>query len=361
MPLVNGQRYFSSTAVFLNEVLKLAVCASIALYEISRNVAPSTPATALFSTLTHNVFTGDSWKLAIPATLYTLQNSLQYVAISHLDAATLQVTYQFKILPIAIFSVIILRRSLSAQKWAALALLMFGVAVVQLPASPSSGLGPLRDIHSRLYLPRSIKELKRWGQVAPVGLHKRSATYEGITEDLGLDQAPKNAVLGLSAALLACTVSALGSVYFEKILKESTVHVSIWVRNVQLAVYSIFPAFFIGVIFVDGEAISKAGFFIGYNWVVWGVIASQAAGGILVALCVHYADTIAKSFATSLSILLSLFFSIMIFDFKLTKHVSSNLPLEDLSETISVVLTIEIKVPHRHIHNPTSNMALQHG
>ena len=321
MPPPTGQRYFASTAVFLHEILKLAVCATIALYEISRNLSPSSPATALFSTLTAAVFTGDSWKLAIPASLYTLQNSLQYVAISNLPVATLQVTYQFKILPIAIFSVVILRRSLSARKWAALALLMFGVAIVQLPVSQGFSMHPFSDVHSRIYLPRSLEQLKHWGQAAPVGLHRRSATYEGIEEDLAQQPPQKNEALGLAAALLSCTVAALGSVYFEKILKDSTVHVSIWIRNVQLAVYSIVPALFIGVVFIDGESIAKSGFFVGYNWVVWTVIAFQAMGGIVVALCVHYADNIAKSFATSISILLSLCLSVMIFDFTLTKNV----------------------------------------
>lgn len=165
MPLVGGHRYFTSTAVFLNEVLKLAICLTAALYEISRNLSPSLPATSLFGALTSAVFTGDSWKLAIPASLYTLQNSLQYVAISNLDAATLQVTYQFKILPTAIFSVLILRRSLTAQKWAALALLMLGVAIVQIPVSSSSGVPPLKVAHSRIYLPRSLHDFKNW--VAP--------------------------------------------------------------------------------------------------------------------------------------------------------------------------------------------------
>ena len=323
MPPVGGLRYFTSTAVFLNEVLKLAVCLTAALYEISRKLAPSLPATSLFRALITAVFTGDSWKLAIPATLYTLQNSLQYVAISNLDAATLQVTYQFKILPTAIFSVLILRRSLTAQKWAALALLMFGVAIVQIPVSQSAGMGtPLKEAHSRIHLPRSLDDFKGFGQGAAAALHRRSATYEGIEEDLLREDPAKNELLGLVAAICACTCSALGSVYFEKILKESPSKVSIWVRNVQLSIYSLFPALFIGVIFIDGEAISRSGFFTGYNGVVWTVIACQALGGIFVALCVHYADNIAKSFATSISILLSLCLSIVFFNFTLTRNVS---------------------------------------
>lgn len=330
MPLVGGHRYLASTAIFLNELMKLGLCMTIALYEVSRHASPSSPVTSLFSTLTAAVFTGDSWKLAIPATLYTLQNSLQYIAISNVEAATLQVTFQFKILPTAIFSVLILRRSLTARQWAALALVMFGVAIVQFPVTQTAAI--VKDTHHHWHLPRSM-DIMRWTespQKKPnVGLMKRSATYEGIQEDLALKHPEKNEVMGLAAALLACTVSALGSVYFEKIVKDQgSNNVSIWVRNVQLSVYSLFPAFFIGVIFVDGEHIAKQGFFVGYNWVVWSVVVFQALGGIVVSLCVYYADTLAKSIATSLSILLSLCLSIVFFDFTLTTNVSSVFMIE---------------------------------
>jgi drug/metabolite transporter (DMT)-like permease len=322
MPLAGGQRYITSTAVFLNEVLKLGVCLSIALYDLSRNLSPSSTAASLFSTLITAVFTGDSWKLAIPALLYTLQNSLQYVAISNLDVATLQVTYQFKIIPTAIFSILLLRRSISGRKWVALVLLVFGVAIVQIPAARSGSLNLVKDMQSRIYFPRSADDLRNLGGLITAPLHKRSATYDGMHEDLLLSQPNQNKALGLVAAICSCTASALGSVFFEKILKESHTNVSIWVRNVQLAVYSIFPALFIGVIFVDGELVAKSGFLVGYNWVVWTTITFQALGGILVALCVHYADNIAKTFATSISILLSLVFSILFFGFALTSNVS---------------------------------------
>ena len=95
MPLVGGRRYFASTAVFLNELLKFAVCLTIALYDISRTISPALPATSLFGNLFGAAFTGDSWKLAVPACLYVLQSSLQFVALSNLDTATYQVTYQF--------------------------------------------------------------------------------------------------------------------------------------------------------------------------------------------------------------------------------------------------------------------------
>jgi UDP-sugar transporter A1/2/3 len=54
-------------------------------------------------------------------------------------------------------------------------------------------------------------------------------------------------------------------------------------------------------------------FFHGYNSIVWGVILFQAAGGLIVAMVVKYADNIIKNFATSFSILLSALTSAILF------------------------------------------------
>lgn len=330
MTPVNGLRYFTSTAVFLNEVLKLGLSLTMALYEISRTLPPSAPATTLFGQVSNAVFTGDSWKLAIPAMLYTLQNSLQYVAISNLDAATFQVTYQLKILTTALFSVAMLGRTLSARKWTSLLLLMIGVAIVQMPGGEEQPtLETLREAHVRFYFPRTIEQLRDMGSSAAAQLMKRSAnfvkrsaTYEGIKEDVAQQHPQLNGSLGFAAVTSACILSGLAGVYFEKVLKESNAITSVWVRNLQLSFYSLFPALFLGVVFKDGEEISKTGFFTGYNWVVWTAIILQACGGIVVSLAVNYADNIAKNFATSISIVLSLIASVWFFGREISWTVS---------------------------------------
>ena len=319
MPLVGGHRYLTSTAVFITEVIKLTLCLTVALYDISRTLPPTMPVTSLFGALITAVFTGDSWKLAIPASLYTLQNSLQYVAISNLDAATFQVTYQLKILTTALFSVALLGRTLSARKWIALLLLTLGVAIVQTLSVDSVSV---RDVQQRFFFPRSLKDMRGLGSSAPAHFTKRSATYEGIQEDLLLEHPRMNGSIGLLAVVAACVASGLAGVYFEKVLKDSSTSASLWVRNVQLSFYSLFPALFIGVAFMDGEEIAKHGFFVGYNWIVWTAVCFQAFGGIIVALCLNYADNIAKNFAMSISIVLSLLASVWLFDFNVTASVS---------------------------------------
>jgi len=132
-----------------------------------------------------------------------------------------------------------------------------------------------------------------------------------------------NASLGLVAVIIACMISGLAGVYFEKVLKDSNSNASLWVRNVQLSFYSLFPAFFLGVVFKDGAEIAKSGFFTGYNGAVWTAITFQALGGIIVALVVNYADNIAKNFATSISIVISFVASVYLFDLSITTTVST--------------------------------------
>ncbi|XP_064382823.1 UDP-N-acetylglucosamine transporter-like isoform X2 [Halichondria panicea] len=205
----------------------------------------------------------DTLKLSVPAVLYTIQNNLLYVALSNLDAATFQVTYQLKILTTALFSVLLLNRKLNSLKWASLVILMFAVALVQWPSGDSA-----RD------------------------------------EDPG--EQSSSPVIGVGAILLACVSSGFSGVYIEKILKQS--QTSMWIRNIQLSLMSLFIGLF-GVFLSDWSAVSERGFFYGYSSVVVTVVILQAVGGLIVAAVMKYADNILKGFATSLSIVLSSFVS----------------------------------------------------
>lgn len=284
---------------------------------MSNSLPSNTTAATLFSTLTTAVLSNESWKLAIPAVLYTLQNTLQYLAVSNLDAATFQVTYQLKILTTAIFSVLMLGTSLSPRKWVSLLLLIVGVSIIQVPQHTT-----VPAMEDAKVWPRTFEELRKLGSIAAAKI-ARSASYEGIEADRVAEATHMNSRVGLIAVLVACALSGLAGVTFEKILKTSSSakNTTLWVRNCQLSFWSLFPSLFIGVIWKDGDAISKTGFFAGYNWVVWMAILFQAAGGVIVALVINYADNIAKNFATSVSIVLSCVASAYFFDFKVTRSV----------------------------------------
>ncbi|KAK4187754.1 putative nucleotide-sugar transporter [Podospora australis] len=324
-------RYFASTAVLLNEVLKLAISLTFAFYEVSRNLAPQTPATVLLEQVWHTVFSGDGWKLAIPAVLYTLENTLQYVALGNLDPVHFQVLYQLKIITTALFMVLLLGRTLGFRRWLSLFVLTFGVSIVSLPGSKKDLSLDIHDFSDHFF-PRSVHELGQFaGGLAEAAreltkrgvtefaseLTRRSGTYEGIREDQD-HEVKMNYSVGLTAVLVASFVSGLTGVYFEKVLKESSSPATVWTRNVQLSFYSLFPALFIGVIFNDGEQIAKHGFLDGYNGIVWTAIAFQATSGLLTSLCINYADNIAKNFATSISIVISFVFCVVFLNFQIS-------------------------------------------
>ena len=85
---IQGPLYFATTAVVLAETFKLVVSLLILLVEHKGNVVNW--ASFLHESIIGNAV--DTLKLSIPALIYTVQNNLQYVAISNLDAATFQVT-----------------------------------------------------------------------------------------------------------------------------------------------------------------------------------------------------------------------------------------------------------------------------
>ena len=128
---IASNSYITSTAVVTSEIFKLI--ASLFLYYLEkRNV--TTSISGFMNDLIGNLFNAKSkWKeMTVPAILYFIQNNLQYVAVGNLDAATFQVTYQMKILTTAMFSVIMLKKTLSIKKWISLLLLTLGIAIVQI-------------------------------------------------------------------------------------------------------------------------------------------------------------------------------------------------------------------------------------
>lgn len=78
--------YIATTAVVFAEVFKVLACLLIIFAE-KCNVHD-------WLELLYSTIIGQPWdtlKLSVPALIYTVQNNLQYVAISNLDAATFQV------------------------------------------------------------------------------------------------------------------------------------------------------------------------------------------------------------------------------------------------------------------------------
>uniref|UniRef100_A0A915E2H4 ARF7 effector protein C-terminal domain-containing protein n=1 Tax=Ditylenchus dipsaci TaxID=166011 RepID=A0A915E2H4_9BILA len=80
-------------------------------------------------------------------------------------------------------------------------------------------------------------------------------------------------------------------------------------------VYIFNPASFAASMIQDGKKIAEHGFLYGFDAVVWITVLWYCIGGLSVAICIKYADNIAKNFATSIAIILATLGSVYIFGF----------------------------------------------
>lgn len=207
----------------------------------------------------------NSSKMFILAAIYGAMNILSFVALQYIGAGEFTICAQLKILTTAGFAVLVLRTSLTATKWRALALLVLGCILV---ASPS---------------------FKQSGETA--------TTAEALQ------------IFGFGAVLTEVVLSGFASIYFEKVVKSTTELVTIWERNFQLGVYSLIM--YGGIILyenyftmVEEGTQQRAAW---SNWTLITVLVSVlgAAGGLLVAATLKYADAILKTLAAAGAIVLS--------------------------------------------------------
>ncbi|KAJ7685643.1 nucleotide-sugar transporter-domain-containing protein [Mycena polygramma] len=298
-----SQTYSPASAVLLNELLKGTISFLIALARVPQ-VAERPwhrmsfwavvrelpyPWTSPFWWLCGEILSPDCWKLSIPAILYVVQNSLQFVAVSNLPVASFQVTYQMKILTTAAFSVALLRRKLSPTKWLSLFFLAIGVGIVQI-------------------------------QTSTVGQVVKNVAVGSAHESAPLHIHVMSPLKGFGAVTAACFTSGLAGVYFEMVLKNS--RADLWVRNVQLSLFSIIPALLPVLYSSPASAHNSRGFlldvFRNFGPWAWATVGIQVFGGLVTAVVIKYSDNILKGFATSLSIVLSFLASVALFHFRIT-------------------------------------------
>tara|TARA_B110001452_G_scaffold265046_1_gene269075 strand:+ start:2657 stop:3754 length:1098 start_codon:yes stop_codon:yes gene_type:complete len=264
-------KYSNLVAVGVSELIKLGI--SLLLYAIECGGAISMARILLADVRERPAEWG---QLAVPAVLYTIQNVLLYVGAANLDASQQQIVYQSKILFTALFSVLLLGRSLGQSQWLSMILLVLGVLCVQGAFDAADGS-------------------KASGDAA-------------------------DAALGLGAMLGAAACSAFASVYFESKLKGAR-KPSLWLRNVQLASYSGVIAAL--AIVVTGEprptaAVAHPGLLHGFTGMTWAVVLTQSVGGIVVAVTIKYADNILRNFSLTVSVILGTLGSYALFGLKLT-------------------------------------------
>lgn len=215
----------------------------------------------------------DALKIIIPSLLYLVQNSLLYIALSNLSAPLFQVTYQAKLVTTALVSVVMLKRTYTTQQWICLVVLSVGVAIVV--------------------------------------LDKQETKQEEKS-----DKPTQSLTLGLMAVTVACLSSALAGVYFEKVLKrKDATPVSLWMRNIQMAFFSVIIAIIQGwrLKHADSDTPSNNDYLHGFTGWVWVLVFLQAGGGLLVAAVIKYADNVLKGLATGVSVVVATICSMVLF------------------------------------------------
>ena len=202
--------------------------------------------------------------MGLPAVCYAILKLLSFYAIAFLSPAMFQLLHQFKLLTTAVFSYLMLGTHFTTMQKISLGLLCVGVALVELSSVDH----------------RSNDETKH----------------------------PHGAIKGSLAVLAATVLSGFCAVYIEKSIKQAGPSkqepkpFTIWVRNIQLAVFGVIASM-ISAILSDKAAIDARGMFQGFTPLVWFVVLVSSLGGILTALVMKYADNILRNFATSVAII----------------------------------------------------------
>uniref|UniRef100_A0A914GWB0 CMP-sialic acid transporter n=1 Tax=Globodera rostochiensis TaxID=31243 RepID=A0A914GWB0_GLORO len=260
-----SELYSSSTVVFFSECTKLA----ITLFFIYRDCDFSI--TAGKKLLDREYFSKplELLKMSVPSIAYALQNNLDFVALSNLEASVYQVTTQLKIPSTAVFMMLFLGRRFSMKRWVAILLLCAGVASVELDSLESEG-------------------------------------------QIGTKSGAGNRFVGIFAVFATCVTAGFAGVYFEKMLKDGS-STPFWIRNLQMYSCGVFSAF-VGCFLKDYGHIRENGLFYGYNVWVLAIVLSLSLGGIYISLIMKHLDNLYKSFASSISIVAVTLLSLLLFE-----------------------------------------------
>ena len=217
--------------------------------------------------------------IAGPAVLYTLSNSLAFVAAGTLSAPVLQVLYQTKLLLSAALAWFFLGRSLTPWQLCLLFLVACGVVAVH----GAFGRGP----HSETTPPE---------------------------------------LFGIVAAVLSAMASAAAGVVSEALLKPIPALTpgggskpkarpgAVWLFNAQMAIIcAIIACLRIGVAAYTGALQHTRG--VGphtWPWLAWLHLLVASAGGLLAGLAVQVAGSVPKMVASSCSMVLTAAFSVVV-------------------------------------------------
>ena len=293
---VGGRVHFHiPTAVFLTESVKLVVSGSLYLWRhrqpaASRTREPadatSTPLARLMGVVAY----------AFPALLYLIQNNLTLRAMELLDPPTFQLWVCFRLLPAAVFTRVLLKRSLTLHQWLALLLLMVGMGITTLP-SPAVRGRLLAIAHAVQH-----SHLQHSHQHANVSSSK---SIEPTEQSEGLMD---NTTRGALILIVNGFISGASGVINEWLLKHQDPSLDFNMKNMRIYAW--------GMLF--GLPMIRPpwdGGLRGFGVMGWVVVCTNAALGLTVALVLKFADNLIKNFASSAAVILSALISTVLFGY----------------------------------------------
>lgn len=253
---VDGRLQYSTfSLIMLVELSKLALSCILASALPSRSW-PSRRESALF---------------ALPAILYCVENNFVFVILRYIDAATLAVVWNVKILITAVMLRLVLKRMLGPEQWGALFLLAVGVTVSRWDLLELSFSGSVQEVCDE--------------------------------EACALLESNPSLALGLACTLFACSLTSGANVVEEKLLKglRAGSSASLYCQNVVLycwgfALNALVLLVRRTVLMPDASAGTSA-FFPWDDRLAWGVLLTQSVSGILISVTFKFMSNIAALYS----------------------------------------------------------------
>eukprot|EP00978_Attheya_sp_CCMP212_P007284 scaffold16947_cov43-Attheya_sp.AAC.1 len=275
--------FLTSAAVIGVELLKLVFSTSYILFVDKRSIG----SIVQFMKDDHR----NSILLAVPAAAYSLQMSLEYVALENIDASVFSVLVQTKLLATASFAVFLMGKTIKKVQVISLVLLTAGVMLCN---------------------------MKNQNVVLS-------------------EEEEKGRMTGMMATLGIALSSGFASVYTEKVIKAqrnnnvARQNYSLAYMQVQLALVSLVIIGLYACI-KDYDAIVTGGLFQNFNTGAFLSIFNSAIGGLIVAAVLKFADAVLKGYATAISVILTGVLSMVMF--------GTRLPINYFMGIINVVCAV---------------------
>lgn len=313
----NKYDFHPASVNLLAEALKLLVCLIMSFRVIvqegrsCRELGFSSTASLL-----------NSFKWAVPAFLYFLDNIIIFYVMTYLQPAMAVLFSNFVILTTAVLFRVVLKRRLSWVQWASLVILF--LAIVSLTTGSGGNQHPMTvpGIHANplstpsnsclLYTQlleqmRNSSASESWASVLPAQ-EWRNKVVEQLRA-LGV---------GHVLLILQCFISAMANIYNEKILKEGDqLTESIFIQNSKLYVFGlVFNGLTLGLGSEARGLTIHCGLLYGHNTFSLGLVLVTAALGLSVAFILKFRDNMFHVLTGQITTVLVTALSLFLFDFR---------------------------------------------